>query len=67
MNQFDTFVVTKSQELVSSDLLIDQTHTSISTNLPVELNTFYLTKNPNKEAFHLNELLNSSQGMDHRQ
>lgn len=63
MNQFDSFIITKNEELVSSDLLIDQNASSAATSLQTDLNTFYLSKNPNKEAFHLNELLNSSQGM----
>ena len=63
MNQFDTFVITEDNKLVSSDLLIDQDYQQFSsTSIPTELHQFYLSKNPNKQAFHLNELLNSSQG-----
>lgn len=59
MNQFDSFVV-KDKELVSSDLLPNYQHPS--NTMSNELNSFYLINNPNKEAFHINELLNSSLG-----
>lgn len=62
MNQFDSFVIRENEELVCSDLLIDQSDSIPTTSLSKELHNFYLTKNPNKEVFHLNELLYSSQG-----